>query len=252
MALAETLRRVVRRAREEEIPFKAASIAFYAIASFVPLLLVALAVLSAVGAADTLVSVLRSSLSESGTDVLNTALRNTQGRSVAGVVGFLFTLWSATKIFRGLSIAFAGIYQEESDLTLLDEVKNSLVVLGFLLFVFAVLSATGVVLAYVPFQIPYPNLVWNAVAVLALVVGLLPLYYVLPPHSITVGQALPGTVLAAIGWVLLQFGFSYYARNAADYAAYGFLGAVLLFITFLYFAAIVLLAGATLNAVLEP
>ena len=250
MAFAETPRQVLRLAREEQLPFKAASIAFYAVASFVPLLIVALAALSVVSAADALVSVLQSNLSESGTEVLRAALGNTRGRGVAGAVGFLVTLWSATKVFRGLSIAFAGIYRRDPDLSLLAAVRKSLVVIAALPLAVAALSATGVVLAYLPLRVPYPALVWNAVAVVALVVVLLPLYYALPPRSVTVRETLPGTVLAAVGWVLLQYGFSYYAQNAGTYAAYGFLGAVLLFVTLLYFAAIVLLVGAALNVVL--
>ena len=67
----------------------------------------------------------------------------------------------------------------------------------------------------------------------------------------TVGHALPGAVVAAVGWVLLQVGFYYYAGSASRYAAYGFLGAVLLFVTFLYLGAIVLLVGVVLNVALE-
>lgn len=85
--------------------------------------------------------------------------------------------------------------------------------------------------------------------VVVLTVALLPVYYVLPPVSVSVREVLPGAVLAAVGWVGLQFGFRLYAANAAQYAAYGLIGAVLLFVTWLYFASIVVLLGATLNAV---
>jgi len=251
MAGTETARSFVNLIREEEVPFKAASIAFYAIASFIPLLIVALAVLSYFGAADTLVAMLQSSLSQSAGAVLDNVLTDTRAGGIAGGLGFLVTLWSGTKIFRGLSIAFAELYKRNADLSILDEIKKSLVVLSIILFAFATLTTASVFVVYVPIEIPLAGLVTNALALAVLVVCLLPVYYVMPPRSTTLSHAFPGTILAAAGWVLLQYGFVFYTQNAGSYDAYGILGAVLLFITFLYFAAIVLLLGAALNAVLD-
>ncbi|MHB9288269.1 YhjD/YihY/BrkB family envelope integrity protein [Halobacteriales archaeon Cl-PHB] len=79
----------------------------------------------------------------------------------------------------------------------------------------------------------------------------MPLFYVLPPHSVSVGAAIPGAMLTAVGWLLLRIGFGLYVRQAGSYAAYGFLGGVLLFVSFLYLAALVLLVGAGVNVALE-
>jgi membrane protein len=85
--------------------------------------------------------------------------------------------------------------------------------------------------------------------VVVLALSFLPIYYVLPPVEVSVREALPGAVVAAVGWVLLQVGFRVYAANAGRYAAYGLIGAVLLFVTWLYFASIGVLLGAAVNAV---
>jgi membrane protein len=251
MSLVETTREVVTAVREENVPFKAASIAYYSIASFVPLLVLGLALLSVFGAADLVVDVLRSNLSSSGVTVLDRVLTDTSGRSVAGVLGFLFTLWSASKVFRGLSIAFEELYDGGSDLSLVGEVLKSVLAFATLLVAILLLSATSVVLATTGIPIPSPALVGNVVAIVVLAVLFLPLYYVLPPVSITVRHALPGTILAAIGWVVLQVAFFYYTQTGGGYSAYGLLGAVLLFITFLYFASNVLLIGAVVNATVD-
>jgi len=250
MTAVETGRSIVRRFREENVPFMAASIAYYAIASVVPLLAVALAVLSVFGATGLLIDALRSSLSPSGEEVLNRILTDTRGHGAVGVLGFLFALWSGGKVFRGLSIAFTEVYDSASEESLPVNVAKSLLVLGLLLGAAVLLSATSVLLTYVQFRVPYPALLGNLAALLALVVAFLPLYYVLPPVSVSVRHALPGTVFAAVGWVLLQVGFFYYAGTAGRYAAYGLLGAVLLFVTLLYLAGVVLLVGAVLNVVL--
>lgn len=65
----------------------------------------------------------------------------------------------------------------------------------------------------------------------------------------TAREALPGAVLAAVGWVVLQIGFRIYTRYAGRYAAYGLIGSALLFVTWFYFASIVVLLGAAVNAV---
>jgi membrane protein len=250
MSVSQTGRRVVQLFREKDVPFMAASIAYYAVASFIPLLLVSLALLSLFGAREALVEMLRSVLSPSGTEVLNSVLTNMGGHGIAGGLGFLLALWSGIKVFRGLSIAFDEIYTRESDLSLLGEVKNSVLVLGALLGGFIFLSAMSVALTFVTFSIPYPTVVGNVLAVLVLVLVFLPMFYILPPVSVTVRHTLPGTVLAAVGWVALQVGFFYYAGSAGKYAAYGLLGALLMFITFLYIGAIILLVGVVLNVAL--
>jgi len=251
MTAVETGRSTVRRFRAENVPFMAASIAYYAIASVVPLLAVALAVLSVLGATGLLIDALRSSLSASGEEVLNRMLTDTRGHGAIGALGLLFALWSGSKVFRGLSIAFTEVYDTASEESLPVNVAKSLLVLGLLLGAVVLLSATSVLLTYVQFRVPYPTLLGDLAALLALVVAFLPLYYVLPPVSVSVRHALPGTVFAAVGWVLLQVGFFYYTGSAGQYAAYGLLGAVLLFVTFLYLAGVVLLVGAVLNAVLN-
>lgn len=250
MSVVGTGRRVVHLFREEDVPFMSASIAYYAIASFVPLLLIALAVLSAMGATDVLVGALRQVLPESGATLLERVLSNSAGHGVAGGLGFLLALWSGSKVFRGLSVAFDELYSRESDLSLVEQLEKSLLTLGVLLVGVLLVAATGVALAFVSFPVRYPLLVGNLVAVLVLALAFLPVYYIMPPVSVTVRHVLPGTVVAAVGWVLLQVGFSYYAGSAGRYAAYGLLGAVLLFVTFVYLGAIVLLVGAVVNVAL--
>ena len=252
MNATDVSREVVEIFRSENVTFKAAAITYYALASFIPLLVVALAVLSLFGAADALVQALRSSLPQNGVEILNQVLTDTQGHAAAGAIGLLVALWSAIKVFRGMIVAFDGIYRVGSDLSLLDQIEKSLLALGLLFLGFVLLAVVSVALTYFTFPIPFPTLVGNVVAVLVLALTFLPLYYVLPPIPVTVRHAVPGTLVAAVGWVLLQVAFFYYAQNAGSYAAYGALGAVLLVITFLYFGAILFLLGVVVNVAIEP
>lgn len=251
MSVLGTGRTVVNIVREEDVPLMAAGIAYYAVASFVPLLLVALAFVSVVGARETLLQVLRTGLSESGADVLNSVLTDVGGHGIAGGVGLLLALWSGSKVFRGLTVAFENLYTRQPDHSLVDQLKKSVLALGTLFLGVVLLSALGATLTLVEIPIWYPALVGNALAVVVLSVAFLPIFYIMPPVDVTVRHALPGAVVAAIGWVLLQVAFYYYAGNAGRYAAYGLLGAALLFITFLYLGAIVLLVGVVVNVALD-
>ena len=251
MRAVETGRSVVRTVREENVPFMAASVAYYTLASVVPLLAIALVVLGAFGATDVLIDALRSNLSESGEAVLRRVLTNADGRGAAGVLGLLFTLWSASKVFQGISIAFDEVYGSSVDDSLAERIGKSLLVFGLLLGAVVLLSAAGVAHAYVRVPVPYPALLGNLLALLALVLAILPLYYVLPPVPVSVRHALPGTVFAAVGWVVLRVAFGSYVGAAGDYAAYGLLGGVLLLLTVVYLGGVVLLVGAVCNVVLE-
>lgn len=62
----------------------------------------------------------------------------------------------------------------------------------------------------------------------------------------------PGSVLATIVWLAATFGFGVYVADFGDYnATYGSLGAIIVFLTWIYITAYVILVGAELNAVLE-
>ena len=62
----------------------------------------------------------------------------------------------------------------------------------------------------------------------------------------------PGSLLAAVCWLLLTLGFGIYVAKFGNYnATYGSLGAVIVLLTWLYLSSYVLLFGAELNSELE-
>ena len=62
----------------------------------------------------------------------------------------------------------------------------------------------------------------------------------------------PGSLFAAVAWVLLTIGFGIYVADFGSYnATYGSLGAVVVMLTWLYLSSYVLLLGAELNSELE-
>ena len=61
-----------------------------------------------------------------------------------------------------------------------------------------------------------------------------------------------GSTFAAVAWLIISFGFSYYVSEFGTYnKTYGSLGAVVGFMTWIWISVMVVLLGAELNAELE-
>ena len=249
------MRQVVDVARDRNVMFLAASVAYYAFVSLIPLALLVLvlgSLLAGQAFAELIVRQVQSSLSASGQRVLQQALTSSTGRTGAGIVGVVTVAWSALKLFRGLDIAFSEAYGTERDPSLVEQIVDGAVTVGLVVVAAGFVVAVGYVLRNPSLgpTVPLRSLVGNLVLVAGLVVAFLPLYYVMPPVDMTVKEALPGAVVAAVGWVLLHALFQFYLAHAGQYRAYGVLGAVLLLLTWFYFAGAVVLVGAVVNSVL--
>lgn len=81
-----------------------------------------------------------------------------------------------------------------------------------------------------------------------LTVVFLPLYYVFPDVDVSVREVLPGVVVAAFGWMLLQQLFSAYVL-LTGWSTGSAVGAFILFLTWLYFGGVALLVECVVNAV---
>jgi len=253
----DVVRAVAAGVQSDRITFIAASLAYYAFISLLPLLLLTLVAASLLGG-----PVLAAQLGETATasfgdeagTLVEGALTNAAGRGGATLVGTVVLLWSGLKLFRGLDVAFSTVYGTAAEQTLLDQLRDGSVTLVGVGAGIAVTVGLGVATAEIDrivAGVDLANVVGSALLLVGLTLVFLPLYYVLPDRgAVTVREALPGAAFAAVGWTALQTGFRVYAGVAGSYEAYGVLGGVLLLITFLYFGGLVLLVGVVLNAVL--
>ncbi|MXR19220.1 YihY/virulence factor BrkB family protein [Halobacterium bonnevillei] len=251
---AATIRATVVLAADRNLTYLAAGIAFYALVSIIPLILLIVAGASFLGGealADRVTGILSQQLSSAGQDSVTQTLTSTSGRGTASVVGFLGLAWSALKLFRGLDQAFDELYLDDVDTSLLGQVRNGFVVVVGIALAVGLVVAVGVALSALPLDVPLLNVLGSLLLTAVLGLAFLPIYYVLPPVDVSIREVLPGAAVSAGGWVILQLGFRIYAANATRYAAYGLIGAVLLFVTWLYFASIVVLLGGAVNAVLR-
>ena len=246
-----TLRTIVRLVREQEISFLAGSIAFFAFVSLIPAMVLLLAVGTLLGGeqfATSLVELVEDSLSEEGQEILTAALADTTGIAGASAAGLVVLFWSTLKVFRALDIAFDRIYLAGSPPSLPRQILNGTIVILAVGTSLILLLLVRTALTWLP--IAYAGLFGVALVFVGLVIVLTPMYYVMPPTSVSLRRTLPGTVTAVAGLLLLQELFQIYASQAGQYQAYGFIGAVLLFLLWLYFGATIILVGGVVNAAL--
>jgi YihY family inner membrane protein len=245
-------RRVMRESREERLSLLAAAVAYYGFVSIVPLLLLAVAVGSAVAGValtEAALTLVGGFLTSSGETLVRDVLLDSAGRAPATIVGVLLLAWSGSKLFRGLDTAFSAIYGAGTDKSLPDQLLDAgAALLGLAV---ATAAAAGIGL-YLPSleALQYGSLVSGVLLLLALALAFLPIYVVFPDAGVSSREALPGATFAAVGWTLLVEAFRIYTVTLNDFRLYGVLGAAVLLGTFLYLGATIIMVGAVLNAVL--
>ncbi|WP_149797940.1 YihY/virulence factor BrkB family protein [Halorubrum xinjiangense] len=253
---AETAVRVVRgivsESRRKNVPFMAGSIAYSAFVSLLPLVLLLVIAASVIGGealADRVQRLTESYLSPAGQTLLADSIGQAGTQTGLSVLGLLVLLWGVLRVFRALDTAFSAIYDTHAKNDLRNQFTDGVVVLVTLAGALLAVVVAGLSLRYLP-DLPFPRLVREALLVVGLSVVFVPIYYVFPDADLSVKMVLPGAVVAAVGWALLNAGFGIYVRYSSAGDLYGVIGGVILLITFLYFGALVILIGAATNVVL--
>ena len=105
-----SIQSIVQDIQEKDIPFLAASVAYYAFVSLIPLLLLLVVAVTVIGGpqlANQLATQATGSLPQGSRGLIRTALSGQRGAGGAAGLGLIALLWSALKIVRGISTAFA-------------------------------------------------------------------------------------------------------------------------------------------------
>lgn len=244
---------IITLARREQFILTAASLAYFAFISLVPLLLllvVAVSVLGGDALATRAVTRATQTVAAENADLLRDIVFSAANRQQATVVGAAVLLWGALLTFRALDTAFAGIYGTHDERSPLGMVIDVLLVFVVIVAAAVAMVATGVALSvFVRTQL------WQTLGPLVLfavlAVVFVPLYYILPEADLRFTEVLPGTAFAAAAWAILQSLFGYYAAISGVTRLYGAASAFLLILVWLYVGGFVLLVGAALNAVLS-
>lgn len=243
---------MVAETKENHLTFMAGSLAFYAFLSLIPLFILSFVAASVLGGeafAQQITGLFESTLTESARELLADVLTDSSGQTGASALGVVTLLWSALKLFRGLDIAFDAVYGVRDPKPILEQLRDAAVVLAGVGLAVAAVVFTAGALTLVPY-VPYVGRLSPLLLVVGLSMTFFPLYYFVPDVDISALEALPGAVLAALGWTVTEFAFQFYVAYAGRYTAYGVVGGVLLVLIWLYYSCLVLLLGAVVNVVL--
>lgn len=255
MATGSTLGSVARRVfsdvSEKNVTFMAGGIAYNALVSLAPTLLLLLLVISILGGGleARVAAVAGEWLPGPIAALVERVFRGDAAAPGASFVGLVVLLWGTLKIFRGLDTAFSEIYETEDHNSFADQLVDGVVVLAAL--VVAVVATVGASAVFSAFadRLPFGGLLTPLALVAGLAVAFLPMYYRFPDADLGLGDVVPGVVFAAVGWAALQGLFQVYLLFRGPDSE-SFFGGVLVVVTYLYFSGLVLLLGAVINAVL--
>jgi membrane protein len=239
----------------KNVTFLAGSIAYSAFVSLVPLVLFVLLAVSVFGVPELqqrIVEVTTESVSPSVGGVIEVMIEQQRGAGAgstvgASVIGALTLAWGAIKVFRGLDTAFSEIYETTARESFVGQIKKSLLVLLTLtLGILAMVGATGVVAVFS--SVPLVGVLVPLLLVVGLCVAFFPMYYLFPDADHEPRDVIPGTVVGAVGWTVLQVLFQVYVSLSGGGGG-NLIAGILLLVTWLYFSGVVLLLGAVVNAV---
>ncbi|MBU1331782.1 MAG: YihY/virulence factor BrkB family protein [Gammaproteobacteria bacterium] len=252
---------------EDELPTYASALAFQLFFSLFPFLLFLIALISVLDMQpffDWLRQQAELVMPQAALDLVNPAIDQLQTQQ-AGLfsVGILVALWTASSAVRSVMDATNKAYGVKEGRPAWKRIPLSLLytlaIAATLLTAAAFMVLGPQVLGWLAHYIGIEQAVitlWSWVRwpliVMLMMVAVAGVYYVAPDVEQEFRFITPGSVLAVVVWIAASMGFGYYAQNYANYnATYGSIGAIIIFLLYLYISSAVLLFGAELNAVIE-
>ena len=239
----------------------AAMVAYFALASFVPLIFLALSVLGFLDQADSssaLVSYLEDVFPDQSVDSIVKVVDAVQKNAATlSVVGGIALLWSSLSLFSALESAFNILYGRPNRPFLRGKGLAVVYMSGALVVLFAGLTVGT--LGYDLLRRYASDVVsnrWVALALTILTSGaavfafLVSAYHRLPNARLTRREVLPGAIVGAIVLVATLQSLPLFVFLSSEVVALQALGTTFLLLIWLYVMANVIVFGAALNYVL--
>jgi membrane protein len=263
------LKRTWQESGRDNLNLVAAGVAFYAFLAFVPLLAALVLTYGLVAEPVTVVGHFRhlTSLMPAdsarlvGEQLMSMTESAESAKGIALLLSVLVALYGAMRGATSIITALNVVYNVAEERSFLRKALLAMLItlgaLVCLLLAILAISAFGYLEDLLPGSSPALHFVVKLVSwvIAAAAVSLLlaALYRYAPNRPNPKWRWLtPGSIAATAAWLIATFGFGFYVANFGNYnATYGSLGAVIVFLTWLYVTAYILLLGGELNAELE-
>jgi membrane protein len=247
---------------------RGAAIAFYAVTSIGPLLLIAVAIAGLAFGQDAARGAIASQLSglmgQQSAELLQNVIRSASGKSsgiFASALGVVTLLLTASGMFGEIQSALNAIWEADPKGSTVYRLLRAraaslglVVALGFLLLVSLVISAgLSALNVYVNAYLPFGHFILQAVNFLisfALISVLFAaIYKVLPDKDLEWRDVLAGAVVTAFLFSIGKFLIGLYIGSSAVASSYGAAGALIVALLWIYYSAQIFLLGAEFTKV---
>jgi membrane protein len=253
----------------DEALSRGAAIAFYAVTSIAPVLLIVIAVAGLAFGREAAENAIREQLSglmgPQTADLVQGAVANASGKSsgiLAATIGIITLLATASGVFGEMQSALNAIWKEKPTGTTLSRLVRAraaslglVVVLGFLLMISLVVSAALRAFGnYLNAVLPFGQLILSSLNVLVSLVLIsflfAAIYKVLPDRRLRWRDVILGAVITAILFTIGKALIGWYIGSSAVASTYGAAGALIVLLLWVYYSAQIFLLGAEFTKII--
>ena len=255
----------IKKIGDDDVFALGAQLAYYMVLSFIPFLMF---LMTLVGFShlnsDAVLNLLSNVMPTEAFNLIQSTVIEIVDREQTGLlwISIALAIWVSSSgfkaVIKGLNKAY-GVKETRSYIKLklismIYTILLSLIVIATLfLFVFGdVIGDFFIKILEHPEFIYY---IWNmlryVVVILIMILFFMFLYNATPCVRLGWLEVIPGAVITTLGWISISYIFAYYVNNFSNYSRlYGSLGAVFMFMTWMFITSMILILGGEINAVL--
>lgn len=255
----------IKKIGDDDVFALGAQLAYYMVLSFIPFLMF---LMTLVGFShlnsDAVLNLLSNVMPTEAFNLIQSTVIEIVDREQTGLlwISIALAIWVSSSgfkaVIKGLNKAY-GVKETRSYIKLklismIYTILLALIVIATLfLFVFGdVIGDFFIKILEHPEFIYY---IWNmlryVVVILIMILFFMFLYNATPCVRLGWIEVIPGAVITTLGWISISYIFAYYVNNFSNYSRlYGSLGAVFMFMTWMFITSMILILGGEINAVL--
>jgi membrane protein len=248
---------------EDDALSRGAAMAFYAVTSLAPIVLIVVAIaglaFGQTAAQDAIAQQMSGLMGPQSADMLQSVIKSASGRfsgALATVVGVVTLLVTASGVFGEMQSALNAIWRARPTGTTVSRLIRAraaslglVAALGFLLMVSLVVSAGisalgGVINASIPFGAIVLTVLNTVISYVLIAVLFAAIYKVLPDRDLQWRDVLVGAIVTAALFTIGKSLIGWYLGSSAVASSYGAAGALIVVLLWVYYSSEIFLLGA--------